>query len=128
MSWLYEICSGKLYEASGALVAIGYSGDPLHKNDPQAVALHNEGPIPPGTFDIGPPHDTAEHGPYVLSLTPDPGNEMYGRAGFLMHGDSVAAPGTASEGCVIMPRSIREQVWTSGDRVLTVVTRMGGEQ
>ena len=37
------------------------------------------------------------------------------------HGDSIAAPGTASDGCVIMPRFARERVWESQDRRLAVV-------
>jgi hypothetical protein len=124
MAWVYEICSGKLYDDTGAIVAIGYSGDPSHKNDPQAVSLHNQGPIPPGRYEINPPVETVTHGPYVLPLAPDVGNVMFGRSGFLMHGDSVVAPGTASEGCVIMPRTIRELVWGSSDRELHVILQL----
>jgi hypothetical protein len=38
-----------------------------------------------------------------------------------MHGDSKAHPGSASHGCVILPRATREEVWQSGDRELEVV-------
>lgn len=38
---------------------------------------------------------------------------MHGRAGFYMHGDKVAAPGNASEGCIIMPRAVRAQCWAN---------------
>jgi hypothetical protein len=124
MAWVYEIVSGRLYDSAGAIVAIGYSGQPDHKNDPQSVSLHDQGPIPPGRYDINAPVDTVTHGPFVLSLTPDPSNQMFGRGGFLLHGDSVVAPGTASEGCVIMPRTIREQVWQSGDRELHVMAEI----
>ena len=64
---------------------------------------------------------SAEHGPYVLTLTPAPTTNTFGRSGFLMHGDSIIAPGTASKGCIIMPHDAREQVWNSGDRDLEVV-------
>jgi hypothetical protein len=38
-----------------------------------------------------------------------------------MHGDSIKARGCASRGCIILPRSVRELVWQSGDTVLEVV-------
>ena len=38
-----------------------------------------------------------------------------------MHGDSIEHPGAASEGCIIVARPIREQVWESGDRKLQVI-------
>jgi hypothetical protein len=37
-----------------------------------------------------------------------------------MHGDSKEHPGCASQGCIILPRPVREQVWHSGDRELEV--------
>lgn len=38
----------------------------------------------------------------------------------MIHGDSIARPGTASEGCVILDRSMREQIWSGGDHTLEV--------
>jgi len=64
--------------------------------------------------------DTVTHGPYVLPLTPSLNNQMFGRSGFLIHGDSVVNPGTASEGCIILPRAVRQQIWGAGDHVLQV--------
>jgi hypothetical protein len=49
---------------------------------------------------------------------------MFGRTGFLIHGDAVHAPGTASEGCVILSRTTREQIWESHDHVLQVVDQI----
>ena len=118
--WKYDQSSGNL-DHDGTPVGAGYSGAGIYKNDPVAQNRHNEGPIPRGLYTIESPRDTQSHGPYVLPLTPDAGNDMEGRSGFLMHGDSVAHPGTASQGCIIMPRAIREQVWQSGDRALEVV-------
>ena len=119
--WTYEQVSGRLYDASGELVGVGYSGAKEHKNVPQDQSLHNLGPIPQGTYWIGQPQDTVTHGPFVLPLTPEPQNNMFGRYGFLIHGDSVVHPGTASEGCIIQARDVREKVWKSGDRNLVVV-------
>lgn len=114
MTWTYQQSTGQLSHG-GAPVAVGYSGAGDGKNNPAMQDVHNVGPIPVGRYTIGEPCDTQTHGPYVLRLTPDEGNEMCGRAGMLIHGDSVAHPGTASQGCIIMARAVREQVWNSGD-------------
>lgn len=119
MTWTYYQASGKLSH-DGADIALGYSGAGEGKNNPADQEIHNVGPIPRGSYTINAPQDTVTHGPYVMPLTPDPENEMFGRSGFLIHGDSVVHPGTASEGCIILPRNIRERIWASGDTALTV--------
>ena len=45
-----------------------------------------------------------------------------GRPIKLVHGDSKEHPGEASEGCIILPRDIRERLSTSRDRLLVVVS------
>lgn len=120
MTWTYEQATGEMRQDK-ELVATGYSGAGICKNDPEAQDVHNMGPIPRGTYEIGEPNDTKTHGPYVLRLTPDPTNEMEGRAGFLIHGDSVVHPGTASEGCIILGKLTRQAIWESGDHQLEVV-------
>jgi hypothetical protein len=116
----YQVSTGKLAR-NGAPLGSGYSGQPECRNDPNKCDVHNHGPIPPGRYTIGEPVNTETHGPFVLPLTPDESNEMHGRSGFLIHGDSVAHPGTASQGCIILPRAVREAVHASGDRDLEVV-------
>ena len=117
--WTYKISSGEI--SRDGFSAIGYSGQPECKNDATKCGIHNKGPIPPGRYTIGHPIDTKTHGPFVLPLTPDEANEMYGRSGFLIHGDSVVHPGTASEGCIIMPRGVREAIYDSDDDQLDVI-------
>lgn len=97
-----------------------YSGRGEYKNKPSAENIKDWGPIPCGVYRIGDPVDTVTHGPYVLPLTPDAANQMHGRSGFLIHGDSVIAAGTASEGCIVAARSIREVIHQSQDRELHV--------
>lgn len=92
------------------------------RNDPAAQTERNIGPTPAGYWTIvGPPHETATHGPVVMALHPDASTETFGRDEFLIHGDSVKTPGTASHGCIILPRAVRERIWASGDRRLRVV-------
>lgn len=115
--WIYDQASGQLSQR----IAVGYSGAGEGKNNPAMQDVQNVGPIPQGAYSIGDPHDTATHGPFVLALTSDRANDMHGRSEFLIHGDSFANPGTASHGCIVLPRKIREQIWRSGDTKLEVV-------
>lgn len=121
--WTYVQRTGELLASDGELAGVGYSGAGTGKNTPSAQAEPNIGPIPCGDYTIGEPLDLAggPHGPFVLPLTPDPLNEMFGRSAFLVHGDSIRKPGTASRGCIVQRRSVRERVAESGDRRLRVV-------
>ena len=118
--WTYVQRSGAIIADSGEVISYGYAGHGPGKNNPDDHAK-NEGPLPVGFYVIGPPHDTDTHGPVVMVLTPDPTNAMYGRDGFLMHGDSVAHPGAASLGCIVASRPARERVAASGDTLLHVI-------
>lgn len=121
MTWKYDQRSGEL-SLNGEVYAMGYAGAGEGKNNPDMQHVHNVGPLPRGKYTIvGRPYDTKAHGPFVLRLQPDPCNEMCGRAGFLIHGDSIKNPGTASEGCIIVPRPVREKIWASGDKEVEVV-------
>ncbi len=70
---------------------------------------------------IGPPYDTPTHGPHVMALTPEQGTVTFGRAGFLIHADSISHPGKASCGCIVLSNALRNQISASGDRELEVV-------
>jgi hypothetical protein len=122
--WTYKQRTGELFNATGEHIATGYSGFGAHKNQPADDSVKNLGPIPEGRYAIGQPRCVAApgpHGPFVLPLTPLPSNQMFGRDGFLLHGDSIEHPGTASHGCVILPRAVRERIAASGDTQLEVV-------
>lgn len=125
--WTYVQKSGELLH-DGLHIAVGYSGyddaetGQKGKNNPELQNVEDVGPIPAGKYFIGTPHDTLTHGPFVLPLKPDPANEMFGRTAFLMHGDSVVEPGTASRGCIILSRAVRKQVVASGDKLLQVIS------
>jgi hypothetical protein len=48
-----------------------------------------------------------------------PLTETFGRSALMIHGDN--RTGTASEGCIILPRRVRHIIWDSGERKLKVV-------
>lgn len=124
LAWTYAQKTGELQQ-DGKPVATGYSGAGAGKNNPEMDNVSNVGPIPRGEWAVtGPPVDTRDHGPYVLRLEPAGNTETFGRDGFLMHGDSREHPGSASHGCVILPRTVREDIWKSGDRELQVVAEI----
>lgn len=77
-----------------------YSGIGADKNNPASVGLAGRGPIPPGTYSIGPMFVSPQSGRGTMRLTPQAGTNTYGRAGFEMHGDSNSHPGAASHGCI----------------------------
>jgi hypothetical protein len=101
------------------LAGKGYSGTGAGRDNPAMQGVHNVGPIPQGAYEIGTPHDTATHGPYVMRLTPKPHTVTYGRAGFLIHGDNKRHD--ASHGCIILARDLRHKIWSSGDHKIDVV-------
>jgi hypothetical protein len=119
--WVYSQKSGKLYDSRMQLVATGYAGAGEGKNNPDKQHVKNTGPLPVGLYRIEAPREGTDMGPLAIPLTPDPGNEMWDRSGFYIHGDSIAAPGTASEGCPIFHRPEREKIVRSDDKWLVVM-------
>jgi Protein of unknown function (DUF2778) len=120
MVWRYEQSTGRLYH-DATFIELGYSGKGAGKNNPSKEGVSNIGPIPRGTYRIGAPFTHRHAGGNVLRLTPINGTHTYGRDGFLIHGDSIAQPGAASNGCIIERSTVRTQIWNSGDHTLEVV-------
>jgi len=118
--WSFSQSSGELSH-DGVYVATGYAGNGDGKNNPVMQDVVGVGPLPQGKYTIeGPPYHHPHLGPCVMNLTPADDNEMFGRSLFRIHGDSKSDPGNASKGCIVLPRSVREQVWNSEDRYLEV--------
>lgn len=124
--WVWDQSAGTL-SRNGALVSRGYSGKGRGKNNPALQGERGIGPLPRGRYRIGTPRTSQRTGPFVMDLFPvdatpnDTRHDATGRSAFQIHGDSVKAPGTASSGCIILPRAVREQIWRSGDHDMEVV-------
>jgi hypothetical protein len=122
--WTYEQDLGQMNDPTGALAGNGYAGG-NEGNNPEGVNNHDMqnvkgvGPLPCGTYTFGEPVLHSKLGPFAIPLIPDPANEMFGRGSFYCHGDTTPS-GNASEGCIIMPRSVREAMWASDDHTLSV--------
>jgi hypothetical protein len=119
-NWTYSQSTGHLTH-NGESVGTGYSGHGAGRNNPAEENVKNVGPIPKGEYTIGPAYTDPVRGPIVMRLTPSGGQNMFGRDGFLIHGDNSKMDGSASDGCIILGPTIREQISKSTDRKLTVV-------
>jgi hypothetical protein len=121
MTWTYSQRTGML-KHNGSSITQGYSGFGAGKDKPEMEKVRNIGPIPKGKYtmiELIPHHPHT--GSYSIRLLPDSNNKMYGRSGFLIHGDSIKNPGTASNGCIILKLVYRKKIWESNDRRLEVV-------
>lgn len=126
--WVYHQATGELYRNT-QYVGKGYSGKKPWKNLASAQNLRGEGPIPRGMYTIGNPfnYKSSPHhhgtGPYLMRLIPYAGDQMFGRSGFLIHGDSTNPHefGNASDGCIILNNPLRHVIGTSHDHILEVV-------
>ena len=118
--WIWDQSKGEL-SRDGVVISKGYSGANRGKNNPSMQSAVAVGPIPQGDWNITERYDSKRVGPYALVLEPRAGTQTFGRSAFRIHGDSVRNPGTASHGCIILPRAIREKIWKSQDRLLKVV-------
>lgn len=128
MSWKYNQSTGEMFKPDGSLLAVGYSGSGGGKNNPDMQGVHNVGPIPQGQYNIvmitdekGQAVDYEHKKAPVMHLLPDQSNEMHGRSGFLIHGDSISEPGTASQGCIILGHVERMRIAGSADKWLLVI-------
>lgn len=122
---LYEQTTGRLLDVEGALLAQCYSGLGPSKNVPGDQGKIGQGPIPQGVYTLSGPEDLKGglHGPFVIRLTPASSNKMFGREGFLIHGDSISHAGTASHGCIVTVGGLvaRQRILAQKCHILTVV-------
>lgn len=120
MTWTYRQHDGAL-SRDGALAGHGYSGRDGGKNNPDEQSDPGIGPIPRGWWHMTGVKSGGPTGPFTIVLEAEPGTATFGRSLFRIHGDSIAAPGTASHGCIILAPQLRHQIWNSGDHLVEVV-------
>lgn len=121
----FSITTGRLTRADGTDIGPGYSGAPGYVDDAGDTNLQGKGPIPVGSWRIGQPINKLVPGdylgPFCLPLTPMPGTETFGRSAFYIHGDNSKHDESASHGCIVAARTVREDVSADTDRLLVVV-------
>lgn len=120
-AWTYSQKSGWMKRPDGVVIGTGYSGAQPYVNRPLAEGRENEGPIPTGNYKMLTAYDHDNLGPCSIPLEPAPDNEMHGRDDFFIHGDTASMDQTASQGCIIMTRAVRDEINTSDVKELVVV-------
>lgn len=90
----------------------GYAGTGDGRNNPDMQNVPFVGPLPQGQYTIGNPFNyTGGTGPYSMRLTPNSANDMFGRNGFLIHGNN--AINDASHGCIVCPLATRQLIYNT---------------
>lgn len=128
----FKISTGAILAADGSLLGTGYAGNGDAINDPTQCDQKMHGPLPVGLYAMGDPEDRQHTGPFSIPLTPDPSNEMHGRGSFYVHGGLASEPcdspsmtpggsRTASDGCIVTAREVREKITQDEDRRLNVI-------
>jgi len=118
--WIWKIEKGECWH-DDKLIARGYAGRGIDKNNPNSQAKVGLGPLPIGKYKIGLPYNHPDLGPICMNLLPDPKNDMHGRSAFRIHGDSKKNPGEASHGCIVLGFLIRGWIADSSDKNLEVI-------
>lgn len=103
----------------GEPIGKGYAGHGEGLNNPKLEMVHNLGPIPKGVWDIGLFFDDKHLGPCVAALRPT-AQDVFGRGGFFIHGDNKRMNHTASDGCIILSKELRELIRDSNETTITV--------
>jgi len=117
--WQYSQSKGKLLYNNES-IGSGYSGHGQGLNNTKLEMVHNLGPIPRGLWEIGIWFDDKHLGPCVAALRPTD-QEVFGRGGFFIHGDNKLMNHTASDGCIILSRILREKLRDSKEKYIEVV-------
>lgn len=120
MPWKFEQRSGAFYRPNGELLGQAYAGHGPGVNNPDMESTPDVGPIPKGLWEIGPAFTHPKAGPVTMRLSLQKGT-LYGRSGFLIHGDNAKGDRSASNGCIVLPRWARLEISASPDRSLIVV-------
>ena len=120
MARLYRVNTKQFFLNGHYRFSARYSGRPGYQDNSDHQCVKSKGPIPKGTYTIGRPFHHPKTGRWTLRLTPSPSNQMCGRSGFMIHGDSGKHPGEASEGCIILDFSFRKLITDSKDNLLEV--------
>jgi hypothetical protein len=116
--WVYSQNTGILSHG-GEPIGKGYSGRGQGLNNSKMEMVHSVGPLPRGTWEIGMFFDDKHLGPCVAALRPTD-QDIYGRGGFFIHGDNKLVNFTASDGCIILPRKLREAIRDSKEKYIAV--------
>lgn len=105
--------SGAFHEVDNTgdtLLGVGYAGRGIGVNSPAHDGVKSVGPLPDGIYIALRAREHQTLGPVAIPLEPSRSTAKRGRSGFYIHGDNSARNRSASSGCIILPRHIRERI------------------
>lgn len=131
LKWIYQQSSGNLYyQPSNSkipiLVSNGYAGNGQGLNNPDYQNVKNVGPIPQGSYRIGTQQDNITQTGHILEssmrLYPFKSNNMFSRAGFLIHRGNMQKK-SSSQGCIVLTDDARDTIGNNldVDNILEVI-------
>ncbi len=121
MPWIYEQSTGVLLGPDGTQQGVGYSGlKGVAQNNAKFEHIVAAGPIPRGLYAMAPARTSRRVGPLAIDLRPIL-HDALGRSALMIHGDNPRGDRSASNGCVILGRFIRQKLAKSRDREFEVV-------
>ena len=124
--WIYAQKTGNMFHVENGAPVLrgsGYSGNGAAKTIQPRSLFRSTALFAQGLYTVGPP-EPFKNMVNCLPLIPDPGNNMGGRSGFLIHDGAFNNPlghGNTSEGCICLPQIRRIEIWDFGDHLLKVV-------
>jgi Tlde1 domain len=118
--WTYVVNTGQMFH-HGELIGTGYSGHELGLNNSDLEEHSNVGPIPRGNYTVSPFYHDPVKGPMAAHLIAEHPENMFGRYGFMIHGDNGKLDHSASHGCIVISRIVRMFMALSGDTKLEVI-------
>lgn len=111
LEFMYVQSTGAIFicdsEDGRTLVARGYSGKGSAINAGDFEKVIATGPIPRGLWRIDPAIVHVRLGKIAIPLRPQ-GHDAHGRSGFYIHGDNRFGDRSASSGCIILSKAVRE--------------------
>jgi hypothetical protein len=121
--YTWDQSAGALYDGA-KLISPGYSGKGRGKNNPSLQGMQGVGPIPAGRWKMVNVYNSAKVGKFTITLHSmddavlDDTHTPTGRGAFRIHGDSIREPGSASNGCIILPLAIRKMIYKAGNVII----------
>jgi len=120
MPWVYKVSARAFYLNGTYKFDAEYSGRPGYWNDSANECVSGKGPLPRGAYTIGPAFYHHKTRAMTMRLIPFIENQMCGRDGFMIHGNSGKHPRDASDGCIILDIRYRKEINDSSDKILVV--------
>lgn len=91
-----------------------YSGKGVDQNKTSSENLKMKGPIPRGWWDIKSGYAHPKLGNPTFNLDPHADTDTFDRDLFRLHADNLRGDNSASEGCIVCSRAVREQIRRMG--------------